>query len=183
MKFPIHDAASAPPAARPILEQSESAFGFLPNLLGGMASAPALLEGYVALAGVFEKTSLSAAQRQTILLAVSRANECDYCMAAHSTIARMQGMDAGTVAALRDDDALPDPRQEALRLFTWKLVTQRGWATAEDQAQFLAAGYTQQQLLEVVLGVGLKTLSNYFNHLAKTPLDDAFADERWTPPT
>ena len=181
MPFPTHDTTSAPEASRPILEKSQAAFGFLPNLLGGMAESPALLDGYVKLSGAFEKSSLSTAEKQTILLTVSRENECHYCMAAHSAIALMQGVDEGAVNALRDDDAIADPRLEALRVFTAKLVKQRGWVSEEDQGALLAAGFSRAQILDVVVGVGVKTLSNYFNHIADTPLDEAFAPHRWTP--
>lgn len=181
--FEIYTPENAPADTRELLSNTARAFGFLPNLLGGMAVAPALLEGYLTLSGIFDKTSLSAAERQIVLLAVSRHNGCDYCMSAHTAIAGMQGVPAGVTDALRNDHALEDPRLEALRQFATKLVKQRGWIDEATLQAFLDAGYARQQAGEVLLGIGLKTLSNYFNHIAGTELDAPFADVAWSPPT
>mgnify|MGYP002785947432 FL=1 len=117
-----------------------------------------------------------------MLLTVSAVNGCDYCVAAHTVIAGMQQVPAPVVAAIRDDAPLDDPKLETLRRFTAAVVTSRGWPDAADLESFTAAGYGAQQALEVVLGVGMKTLSNYTNHIAGTPLDDAFRPAAWTRP-
>lgn len=179
MTYPLHTAATAPEAARPILEGTRKAFGFVPNLLATMANAPALLEGYIALGRLFDQSSLNATQRQVVLLAVSRENTCEYCVAAHTAIAGMQKVPATVVAAIRDGRDIADPALEALRRFTVTVVRSRGNPTEAEVAAFLAAGHTAQQVLEVVLGVGMKTLSNYTNHIAATPLDAAFAPVAW----
>jgi uncharacterized peroxidase-related enzyme len=180
--FETYTPDSAPAGARELLSNTASAFGFLPNLLGGMAVAPALVEGYLTLAGIFDRTSLSAAERQIVLLAVSRFNGCDYCMSAHTAISAMQGVPASVTEALRTDHAIADPRLEALRRFATKLVEQRGCIDAATVEDFLDAGYTRQHIGEVLLGVGLKTLSNYFNHIAGTELDEPFAAVAWSAP-
>jgi len=174
MKFPIHNLDTAPAAAKEILNGSAKAFGFVPNLLGVMAEAPALLKAYTTLSRIFEEASLSAAERQVVLIAASYENQCEYCVVAHSAIAAMQQVPADAVCAIRDAEAIPDTRLETLRRFTAAVVASHGWPTETDTKIFLAAGYGQQQILEVVLGVGLKTLSNYTNHIAETPLDEAF---------
>jgi len=181
MSFPIHSIDSAPEDAHPILNNAGKAFGFIPNLLAGMASSPALLEGYVTLSGIFEKTSFNATEQQIVLLTTSRYNECHYCMAAHTGIAGMQGVDADVIAAIRNDQPIADSRLEALRILTHKIVENRGWVAEKDLAPFFAAGFNNGQVLEVVLGVGLKTLSNYANHLLSTPVDEAFEAHSWTP--
>lgn len=119
---------------------------------------------------------------QVVLLTTSFTNRCSYCMAAHCAIAAMQGVEPETVAALRDGRALSAPRLEALRSFTAQVVEARGWVDDEALAGFLAAGYSRSQSLEVVLGVAMKTLSNYANHLAETPLDDVFRGQAWSHP-
>ena len=182
MDFPVHTIDTAPDAARPTLEAALKGYGFVPNLLGMMANAPALVSGYASLSRIFDETSLTPAERQVVLLTTSFENACAYCMAAHSTIAAMQRIPAGVVDALRSGDSLPDDRLEALRRFTVAVVNTRGWPTTDVVQAFLDAGFGSQQVLEVVLGVSLKTLSNYANHLAETPVDGAFSSAAWTDP-
>ncbi len=179
MSYPVHTVETAPEVTRPALAASQKGFGFLPNLLGIMATAPVLLEGYQTLAKIFDKSSLSAAERQVVLLAVSRENSCAYCMSVHTAIAGMQKVPSEVVNAIRDDAVIPDPKLEALRRFAAAVTSARGWVPDADMAAFLAAGYGQQQVLEVLVGVGLKTISNYTTHIAKTPLDAAFKSVEW----
>ena len=181
--IPILDAHSATEASREKLEAARKAFGFVPNLYGALAHSPAALQAYQTLAELFGQTSLSPDERHVVHLTVSRLNLCHYCMAAHSAIASMTGASEDLVAALRSGAPLPDSRLEALRTFTGKLVQKRGWLEDGDVQAFLAAGFGQQQVLEVVLGVTQKTLSNYANHLAGTPVDAAFAQFTWKDPS
>lgn len=182
MNYPIHTAAQAPEKARPLLAGAEKAFGFVPNMLGKMATAPALLEGYMTLARIFDTSSLSPAERQIVLLSTSYENGCDYCMAAHTVIASMQQVDKAVVEATRSGSPIADAKLEALRRFAAAVTATRGWPDPLVTKAFFAAGYGQQQALEVILGVGLKTLSNYTNHLAATPIDPAFTAARWSRP-
>jgi len=179
--FPLHERTSAPDAAA-AFDQAEQTLGMVPNLIRKMASAPALAEGYLALTRLLQQTSLSPVEQGVLLLTVSRYHECDYCMAAHSLTGRMTGVPAAVIAALREDRPIDDPRLEALRRFSRAMLEQRGWIDKATQDDFLAAGFTPQQMLEVILGIGLKTLSNYTNHIAGTPVDEAMAGDRWTPP-
>lgn len=180
--FPVHTKDTAPSAAFPILEAVEKKYGFIPNLLGVMATSPALAEAYVALSDILGKTSLSPAEQQIVLLAASRYNECNYCMAAHSVAAHMSKVPAEVIDALRTDHPLPDPKLESLRQFTTQIVAKRGWIDPEDMQEFTAAGYTPAQAMDVLVGVALKTLSNYTNHIAATPLDAAFQHRAWSAP-
>lgn len=180
MSFTIHTVGSAPDGAREVLAGAEQAYGFVPNLLGAMAEAPALLEAYVTLSRLFEQSSLNATERQVVLLAVSVENACGYCVAAHTVIAGMQRIPGEVVDAIRRGAPLPDPKLQALRQFTAAVVSSRGWPSEADLSALLAAGYARQQVLEVVLGVGLKTLSNYTNHIATPSLDRAFEPAAWS---
>lgn len=182
MSYPVHTAQSAPPAARDILATVQRSYGFVPNLLAVMAEAPALLKAYTTLSQILDEASFTPTERQIVLLTASSQNGCEYCVAAHSTIAGMQKVPEAVVAAIRNNTAIPDAKLEALRRFTAAVVATRGWPSAADTAAFTEAGYGRQQALEVVLGVGLKTLSNYMNHIAQTPLDAAFAKAAWSKP-
>jgi uncharacterized peroxidase-related enzyme len=180
MTYPIQTLEAAPEAAKPTLAAAQKGYGFIPNLLGVMANAPALVNAYVTLAKIFDDTSLSPTERQTVLLTTSYENGCAYCMAAHTAIASMQKVPEAVIGALRAGVATPDAKLEALRNFTRAVVTTRGRPADAHLKAFLAAGYGQQQVLEVILGVGLKTLSNYTNHIAETPLDAGFSAVAWT---
>lgn len=174
MSHSVHDKSSAPDEARPLLEKAESAYGFVPNLLGVMAGSPALLEAYMTMGEIFEKTDFSASEKQVVLLAVSEDNDCGYCTAAHTAIASMQGVPEDVAKAAAEGREINDPKLEALRRFTSKVVSSRGNPSEEDVSAFVDAGYEHRHVLDVITGVGMKTLSNYTNHIAETPLDSQF---------
>jgi uncharacterized peroxidase-related enzyme len=166
---------SAPDAAREELRAVHSRYGFVPNLLGVMANAPPLLSAYLQLSESFRQTSLSPIEQQVVLLTTSVVNQCQYCVAAHSAMARMQGVADEIVSAIGADVPLADVRLEALRQLTKSMVLTRGWPGQAAIAEFGKVGFTASQTLEVILGVALKTLSNYVNHFADTPVDPQFA--------
>jgi len=180
-QFKFHSVENAPTASRPLLEKIAGRFGFVPGMLAGMAESPAALEGYLTLAGIFERSSLSPVEQQVVMLATSVENGCEFCVSAHSFIARnMVKVDSGEVDALRRGGDLKDRRLDALATFTRQVVRGRG-CVEDGELQFvLNAGFTRAQVLDVILGVSVKTLSNYINHLLKTPLDAAFEKERWS---
>lgn len=180
--FPIHDAAAAPEGSRAMLERSRAQHGAVPNLHAILAESPAALVGYRQLWALMEGSSLTPAERQVVYLTSSYENECRYCMAGHTVLARHDGLPEDAIGALRGGTPIPDGRLEALRRFTSQLVTQRGWVAEDEVARFLGAGFTRAQVLEVVLGVATKVISDYTNHLADTPLDGFMADTVWAPP-
>jgi AhpD family alkylhydroperoxidase len=182
MDIKIYDETTAPEAARETLQAMRDSRGFITNLSGVMAGAPALLKGYVELGNAFNETSFTMTERQVVLLAASHENVCHYCMAGHSTAAAAAEVPQAVVDAIRNDEVIADVKLEALRKLTTAVVESRGWPAAVVVDQFLSVGYGQQQLLEVVLGVGVKTLSNYVNHIAETPVNEQFAANRWAPP-
>jgi AhpD family alkylhydroperoxidase len=179
--FPVHSRESAPEAAHATLDAVASMFGFVPNLIGVMATSPALAEAYVALSGIFEKSGLTPTERQVVLLTVSHFHECRYCMAAHSMIADMQQVPVDVVEAIRTDSPITDAKLEALRLYVKRLIEQRGWINEAEMNEFLAAGYEPSHALDVLVGIGQKTLSNFTNHIANTPVDTAFEKHTWSP--
>lgn len=176
----VKNIETAADAATADLTQVQQKYRFIPNLMGTMANAPPVLKAYLSLNELFEQTSLSPLERQIVILSTSVTNGCEYCVAAHSMAARMQHVPADVIESFRDSRSLSSPRWEALRLLTMEIVQLRGWPPEESIEAFLAAGFEPHQVLEVILGVSMKTLSNYTNHIVGTPLDPQFAAARWT---
>lgn len=170
--------ASAPEGSRPILEKIQKGYGFIPNLLATFANNPTVLEGYFGLDVVFEKGSFSRGERQIIFLAASVENHCNYCASAHSTVAKgMLHVPAEVVSAVRDGEKVPDAKLNALVNLTKEIVIERGYAKQSTIDAFLSAGYTKEQVMELLLGVALKTISNYLDHISPVTIDPAFAPE------
>ncbi|QDU41463.1 Carboxymuconolactone decarboxylase family protein [Maioricimonas rarisocia] len=169
----------APEASRGSLEAAKKKYGFVPQILGVMAHAPATLDAYMTLGSILEKSSFSPKEQQLILLAASVENECGYCTAAHSTVLKsMLKVDAETVAAVREGRELSDAKQDALVTTVREIVRERGHVSEETVKSFTDAGYSQPQLLELLVGVAMKTLSNYLDHITPVEVDEAFAAEK-----
>lgn len=182
-EFRIHDQQSAPEGGREVLESVEKAYGFVPNMIAAMVESPQAAKAYTTLSGLFGESSLTTAEQQIVALASSHANNCEYCVAAHSTIAGMKKVDDAIISALRENRPIPDNKLEALRQLTTKMVEKRGWLSDADIKAFEAAGYGRQQVIEVILGLAMKTLSNYTNHIAAPPLDEQFSGNAWNAPS
>lgn len=181
--FTLHTPTSAPVGSRAALEGAQKKLGFVPNLYAGLAESPAALKAYLDLSATFGGTQLSTLEQNVVWLAVSVANQCEFCVAAHSFIAKMMAKaDPLLVTALREERDLADAKLQALVQFTRAVVHERGWVEPAQIETFLKAGYTKANVLDVVLGVAMKTLSNYANHIIKTPVNEAFAGERWQAP-
>lgn len=180
--FKLHDQSTVPQAARDGLAAVKEKYGFVPNLMAIMAEAPPLMQGYLTLSQLLEQTAFSAKEQQVLLLAISEANGCDYCMAAHTLSARGAKVPEEIVMALREGKPLPDAKLETLRRLTRSIVVDRGHPGQAQIEAFFEADYTRRHLLEVILAVGMKTLSNYTNHIAETPLDAAFEQAAWSAP-
>jgi len=169
---------TAPEKSRPLLEKIRKLFKFIPNLFGVFANSPVLIEGYMGLEATFEKGSLSPVERQVVFLAASVENSCKYCTAAHSTVLKaFLHVPAEVVTAVRSNVPVSDPRLKVLVALTKEIVAKRGHVEAETIENFLAAGYRKDQVLEVLAGVALKTMSNYLDHISPTELDQAFQAE------
>ena len=181
LKLPLLDSKTAPEGVRTTLADVEKKYGFIPNLYRVFAHAPSALDSYLALSDAFQRGTLSPTERNIVLLAVSRENGCQYCVAVHSTVADMQKDPPHHTDAIRNDVPIDDRKLEALRRFTQAVVRERGNLDADQVQAFLDAGYQAHQVLEILVGVTMKTLSNYTNHLAEPPLDQAFAGRAWKP--
>lgn len=170
--------ATAPEASRPMLERVQNSLGFIPNLMAIFANNATVLEGYLALAAVFEKGSFTPREKQIILLAASVENHCNYCATTHSQIAKtLLSTPAEVIAAIQNNTPVPDAKLNALVSLVRELVRERGYVKEKTIEKFLAAGYKKEQVMELLLGIALKTISNYLDHISPTPLDHAFAGE------
>ncbi|MCR4341216.1 MAG: carboxymuconolactone decarboxylase family protein [Gemmatimonadaceae bacterium] len=182
-EFKLYTRETAPAESRPLLEQVQASLGFTPNLMATLAESPQALEAYLALNRLVSESSLTPQEQQVAILAASVENRCEYCVAAHTVVAGMQRVPAYVVEALRNQTAIADNRFAALARFTRAVVRARGWISDEELDVFLRAGFTNRQVVDVLLAIAQKTLSNYLNHIAGTPLDGAFSGAKWSAPT
>ena len=182
-EFTIHAADTAPEGSRELLANAQAKFGFLPTILGAMAESPTTLEGYLTLSGIFEKSDLSAVERQLVLLAISRENDCHFCVAAHSGGSKRAGLDGDAIEAAREGEPLADAKLNALRDFAIAMTISRGQIDAATLQAFLDAGYTKQNAFEVILAISVKVMTNYVDALAEVPLNEQLAPLAWVPPS
>ncbi len=173
--FTIHTPETAPEASKPLLQNSQAAYGMIPNLHAAMAEAPATLEAYQALTRFFRESSLSTVEQNVVWMTLNRFHECHYCVPAHTAIAHSDKVDPAIITALRAGTPLPDAKLETLRQTVLAIVEKRGRITDADANAFFAAGYAKANLADILVGVAHKTMSNYFNHFFNTPVDAPFA--------
>ena len=173
-EFTLYTAENAPEESKPLMADSVAAFGMVPNLHAVMAEAPTLLKGYQVLHDLFQKTSFNAEELTVVWQSINVEHECHYCVPAHSAIAASMKVDQDVVDALVNQTPLANPKLETLRETTLAMTRERGVISDEQIEKFFAAGYGKQQLLEIIVGLSQKVMSNYTNHLADTPIDEPF---------
>lgn len=140
------------------------------NIFKGMANSPAALDAYLGMAGALNKTALTGAEREAIQLAIGQANNCSYCVAAHTAIGKSLGLTEGqTIEARRG--RLADPKLNALVRFALALHEKKGFVSDKDLAEVRAAGYTDGHIAEAVAVYALALYTNYFNHVNDTAVD------------
>ncbi|QIE58491.1 carboxymuconolactone decarboxylase family protein [Rasiella rasia] len=179
----VHNLETAPEGSKALLEQSLKTNGMIPGLHGVLAGAPATLEAYQTLHKLFTQTSFNKEELTVVWQTINVAHECHYCVPAHTAIANMMKVDTAISEALRNNTTLPTEKLQVLHEFTLKIVHNRGHVTEADLATFYAAGYQEQQVLEIILGLSQKVISNYTNHIANTAVDAPFQKFAWTPET
>ncbi len=148
--------------------------------MGVFAESPEILQAYLALGDLVDQTTLTPLERQIAFIGASVTNSCDYCVAAHTAISGMQKLPSDVIQSVREGQPIADAKLEAFRKFVQIITDQRGNVSEVEKAAFLEAGYTKQNILEVILVIGMKTLSNYTNHIGETPLDNAFEAAKWS---
>ena len=178
--FTLYDETNAPEGSKALLAASKKGFGMIPNLHATMAEAPGLLEAYKTVGDLFTKSSFDNDELTVVWQTLNVEHACHYCVPAHTAIAKSMKIDDDITEALRNETPLPSEKLEALRTFTLAIVRNRGAVDDKAVDAFLSAGYNKRHILDVVLGVAQKTMSNYTNHLAQTPVDTPFQAFAWT---
>ena len=178
-QFKIYEIQDSPAEARADLEKIKLSRGVVPNVFAVMAESPQLLKAHLGAREQFDSTTLDKQERQIVRLTISRENLSAYGTAQHSVGAEQEHVPADVIQDIRQGHRLKDKKLEALHAFTAKIVNTRGQVKAEDIKSFMDAGYTRANVLEVILAIGLATLADYTNHIAKTPLDELYASKAW----
>lgn len=152
-----------------IFDTLEKQVGFLPNLYATYAYSENALKNHLDFSSV--KTSLNNKEKEVVNLAVSQVNECSYCLAAHSYIAKSNGFDDEQILQLRRGEANFNTKFDALAKLAKNVTINRGRTSPEIVDNFLSAGYTKENLVDTIELVGLKTISNYLHNTTDVPVD------------
>jgi AhpD family alkylhydroperoxidase len=176
--FTEHTVESAPPAARRFMTATRDHLGYLPAGMARMAASPQLIDGFLKLTTIFENSALDPVAREVVVMTIATRNGCHICVAMHTARLIALGASPDLIAALRDADRagpLPDECLDAIRVFTLRVLDTAGDVGDPALGDFLAWGYTPQNALEVVLGIGTYTMSTLANRLTGAPVDDQLA--------
>ncbi|MFT7073080.1 carboxymuconolactone decarboxylase family protein [Patiriisocius sp. Uisw_017] len=176
----VHTIETAPEGSKLLLENSLKAFGMIPGLHGVLAGSPATLEAYQKLHELFSNSSFDAEELTVVWQSINVEHECHYCVPAHTAIAHMMKVDAALTEALRNHKEMPNEKLQVLQNTTLSIIRNRGRISDSELETFYAVGYGERQVLEIVLGVAQKTISNYTNHIANTPVDEPFKKFAWS---
>lgn len=177
--YEIHTIESAPELSKPALKHLQQAFGAIPNIAGSIANSPKLV---TALSAVFQQvhsSSLTEQDIQIVLLTDAVANSCTYAVAFHTALALQQGVSSEDTDAIRERLVPSDERFAALSTLAKTLIEKRGHLSEEDRDAFIAAGFTAEQILEVIAVVAASTITNYAGTIANPPLEDRFQQFAW----
>jgi uncharacterized peroxidase-related enzyme len=179
LTYQIHTIASAPEKSRPVLEQVQQAFGFIPNLAAAIANSPKLLTAFASVFQQVHSSSLTEEEIQIVLLTDAVANSSAYAVALHTALALKQGVSPEETDAIRAQHVPRDRRFGALSTLAKALIEKRGHLGEQELDAFLAAGFTKEQILEVIAVVAASTITNYAGTIAKAPLEDQFQQFAW----
>jgi alkylhydroperoxidase family enzyme len=179
LNYPIHTIASAPEGSKSALEQLQKAFGVLPNLPAVIANSPKLINSLVGLFGQVHGPGFSEAENQIVLLTDAVANSSAYAVAFHTALALQQGVSSKETDAIRERRAPTDKRSAALSVLARTLIEKRGHLGDQELLSFLAAGFTKEQVLEVIAILAASTITNYAATIANPPLEDPFQQYAW----
>lgn len=169
---------AAPVDAQPLLSAVKSQLGIVPNMFRVLANSPSALEGYLGFHSALAKGSLDAPTRERIALAIADVNECGYCLAAHTYLGKnLAKLDDAEIAANRAGGS-NDPKADAAVQFAVRIANERGHVTDADIRAVKRAGYSDSDIVEIVLHVALNTLTNYVNEVALTDIDFPAATAR-----
>jgi len=177
--YPVHTIASAPAKSKPALEQLQKAFGVLPNLPAVIANSPKLINSLVSMFQQVHSPGLTEAENQIVLLTDAVANSSQYAVAFHTALALQQGVSPEETGAIRERRVPGDNRFAALSTLARTLIEKRGHLDEQELESFLSAGFTKEQVFEVVAIVAASTITNYAGTIANPPLEDSFRQHAW----
>jgi AhpD family alkylhydroperoxidase len=170
--FTEHTIETAPLGARRSMTATRDHLGYLPAGVARLAESPQLLDGFLRMTAVFDNCALDPVAREVVVMTIATRNGCHICVAMHTARLTSLGADAPLIAALRSAAPLDDERLEAIRVFTLQVLDTAGNVGDEAMRAFLAGGYTRQNALEVVLGIGTYSMSTLANRLTRAPVDE-----------
>lgn len=177
--YPVHTIASAPAESKPALEKLQKAFGVLPNLPAVIANSPKLINSLVSMFQQVHSPGLTEAENQIVLLTDAVVNSSQYAVAFHTALALQQGVSPEETGAIRERRLPRDNRFAALSTLARTLIEKRGHLSEPDLESFIAAGFTKEQVFEVVAIVAASTITNYAGTIANPPLEDSFRQHAW----
>lgn len=175
-RFPVHNLDSAPEAAKPALRQMHSAFGMIPNIVGAMATSPVLINSLIGLFRNVHGGSFTEAQVQTVLLTDAVTNGSAWAVAFHTALALREGIDPADVQAIRAGHLPRDVTFAALSGLAKTMIEKRGRLNDGDIERFLAAGFSEVHLLEVIAAVAASTITNYTASITQPPVEAPFRE-------
>lgn len=181
-RFPTYTIESAPAQSKPVLQQLDALFGRVPNIAGKMAGSPVLINGFI---GLFERvhaSSLTEPQIQTILLTNAVANASEWPVAFHTALALKQGVQPADVDAIRRGALPSDAGLAAVSALARTLIETRGRLAESDQGRFLDAGFSVEQILEVIAVVAASAITNYTSSVSRPQLETQFEAFAWHAP-
>ncbi len=151
-------------------------FGFVPNLVRELAESPAVAQAYLSAADALANgSSLTAREQQAVQITVAAFNSCHYCTAVHGTLGMKGGLTKEDVSAILSGALPADGRLRLIVETTREILSRRGWLPQPDVTQLAERGLTRAQVFEIIAFVGIKTITNYINHIAQTPVDPPFS--------
>lgn len=152
-----------------IFNQLQKGLGFVPNLYAYYAKSDTALGDYLALQN--RKTSLRNKEKEVVNLVTSQVNGCQYCLAAHTMLGKNAGFTEEQTVEIRQGAAPFDAQLNALAAFTKATVEQRGQTSTAEKVALLDAGYTEKNLVDIIMLIGDKTISNYIHNTTALPID------------
>lgn len=175
-EFALHTAETAPGGSQEQLATTAKTWGFVPKLHAILAESPVALIGYETLYRLVARSTLTPAEQQVTYLTISVFHGCEYCTMGHKYLAREAKLEEAEIQRLTAGNLPVEARLAALSRFTRAVVNQRGQVGDSAVDEFLAAGFTKANVLEVVTIIATKTISNYVDHIAHTPKEDFMSD-------
>lgn len=181
MQLPLVQFDEASETQKELLTITKKEYKMIPNMYGAMANQPALLKSYIdAYKGFRTQSNFSSVEQEIVFLTISVENNCSYCMAAHSIIADLVSKVPPNITdAIRTGAEIPDAKLKSLQEFTSIMLNKRGNPSEEDVRLFFENGYNEKHILDIILAISIKTISNYTNHIFHTEIDSAFKIREW----